>query len=67
MSGTQLASAFTEVYNKMKESLNKFSSSALLKDYSPWLDTFRQEDYQQVIEVPGKKDYHCVIDVSVLF
>ncbi|XP_019852740.1 PREDICTED: DNA-dependent protein kinase catalytic subunit [Amphimedon queenslandica] len=56
MSGTQLASAFNEVYNKMRESLNKFSSSALLKDYSPWLDTFRQEDYLQVIEVPGLYD-----------
>lgn len=55
MTGTQLASAFNDVYNKMREGLSKLSSSALLKDYSPWLDTFRPEDYQQVIEVPGKK------------
>lgn len=53
MSGTQLTTAFNDVYNIMRESLNKLSSSALLKDYSPWLDSFRQDDYQQVLEIPG--------------
>lgn len=54
MTPTQFTTALNNVYIDMKEGLHKFSPTALLKDYSPWLDTFQQDDYSYMIEVPGK-------------
>lgn len=53
MSGTQYKSAVNEVFGIMRGNLKKQEGSALLKEYSPWLETFQQEDYSQSLEVPG--------------
>lgn len=45
----------------MRDSLNKHSGSALLKDYSPWLDSFQQDDHPIAIEIPGK--VHAAIEI----
>lgn len=38
----------------MKPGLKKCEGAALLKDYSPWLQSFQSTNYQFAIEIPGE-------------
>ena len=46
------------LYDSMKKGLNErlHSGSALLKDYSPWLQEFQADAHPTTLEVPGQ--YH---------
>ena len=37
----------------MRQSLRKQEGHNLLKEYSPWLESFQSSDYSHSIEVPG--------------
>ena len=39
---------------RMKEALNKTTGPRLMKDYSPWLNSFQANQHSDVIEIPGK-------------
>ena len=41
------------LYQDMKTRLDKTSGAALLKDYSPWLNSFQASNYADTIEIPG--------------
>ena len=53
MQGTQFSKHVAGLYDNMKQSLRKQEGQNLLKEYSPWLDSFQASDYTQTIEVPG--------------
>lgn len=53
MSATQYRAAFNKVFDAMRISLGNISPTGLLKEYSPWLDSFQKDNYLQTLEVPG--------------
>ena len=66
MTGTQYKSAVNEVFGIMRGNLKKQEGSALLKEYSPWLETFQREDYFQSLEVPGNYIPHVHYVLSII-
>ena len=66
MTGTQYKSAVNEVFGIMRGNLKKQEGSALLKEYSPWLETFQREDYFQSLEVPGNYIPHVQYVLSII-
>lgn len=49
----QFTSNVMELYDPMRSDLRKQEGSALLKEYSPWLETFQPSNYREVLEIPG--------------
>ncbi len=46
-------STFNQLYDGMRVGLNKSTGAGLLKDYSPWLNTFQANNFSDSMEVPG--------------
>ena len=61
---------FTNFYNslfdQMKPALNKTTGSALMKDYSPWLQNFQANQYSELIEIPGIVTIHHTVVCYIL-
>ena len=48
----------------MKTGLKKCEGAGLLKDYSPWLQSFQSTNYQFAIEIPG--ELICIVSPTHL-
>ena len=46
-------SLYTSLFEQMRPGLNRTTGAALMKDYSPWLQSFQANQYSEVIEIPG--------------
>ena len=44
---------FGKLNEDMKPGLSKATGASLLKDYSPWLNTFQEDHHSESIEIPG--------------
>ena len=54
MTTKDFAAATKELNESMRQNLNKASGAGLLKEYSPWLQSFQANSYAETIEVPGQ-------------
>ena len=51
---SQFASNVNELFDPMRLDLKKQEGSgSLLKEYSPWLETFQPSNYSETLEIPG--------------
>ena len=50
---SQFTSNVNELFNPMRSDLKSQEGSSLLKEYSPWLETFQSNNYPETLEIPG--------------
>ena len=53
MNLSQFVSNVKELYEPMQTDLKKQGPGHLLKEYSPWLETFQPNNYPETLEIPG--------------
>ena len=53
MQAKEFTNLCSSLFEQMRNGLNRTTGSALLKDYSPWLQNFQANQYYEAIEIPG--------------